>query len=51
MDPLVDEYNHTKTGNINGEVMAKSVLEVRKFIITMSLTLASLFVAFNMLAL
>ncbi len=25
MDPLVDEYNKTKTGGINGAVMQKAV--------------------------
>ena len=49
MDPLVDEYNQTKMGNINGEVMAKSVLEVRKFIVIMTLTSIGLFLVFNIL--
>lgn len=37
MDPLVDEYNKIKTGNINGEVMQKLAAESRKFIIRMTL--------------
>lgn len=47
MDPLVDEYNKTKKGDINGEVMRKAVKDTRKFIVkiclfTFTVLLASL---------
>ena len=37
MDPLVDEYDKLKTGNISGKVMEESVRGVRRFILTMGL--------------
>lgn len=37
MDPLVDEYNKLKTGNICSEVRAKSNKLIRYFIVEISL--------------
>lgn len=42
MDPLVDAYKVTKKGDINGEIMAKSVKDTRIFIVKMGLFTASL---------
>lgn len=42
MDPLVDAYNATKKGDINGEIMIKSVKDTRIFIIKMGLFTALL---------
>lgn len=44
MDPLVNEYNRTKTGNINGAVMQTAIKETRKFIIKLSFVTTTLFV-------
>ena len=43
MDPLVDEYKKTKTGNINSEVYEKSYKETRKFIFRMGIYIFGLF--------
>jgi len=43
MDPLVDEYNKTKKGNINSEVFEKSYKETRKFIFRMGIYILGLF--------
>lgn len=45
MNPLVDEYNMTKTGNINGEVMKRAVKETRKFIIKLAMVTTPLYIA------
>jgi hypothetical protein len=37
MDPLVDEYNKLKTGNIDSEVRAKANKLIREFIIEISI--------------
>ncbi len=42
MDPLVDEYNQLKTGNINGETRAKANHLIRTFIIQISLASVAL---------
>ena len=42
MDPLVDEYNKTKKGDISGLVMQKAVEDTRKFIIKISIFTTSL---------
>ncbi len=42
MDPLVDEYNKLKFGNINSEVRANANKLIRMFIIEISLASAVL---------
>lgn len=37
MDPLVDEYNVVKKGDINSGVMQRAVAETRKFIVRLGL--------------
>lgn len=44
MDPLVNEYNRTKTCNINGAVMQTAIKETRKFIIKLSFITTVMFV-------
>jgi hypothetical protein len=44
MDPLVDEYNKTKCGNICGDVMKKAVKETRKFIIVLGIFTTSMYI-------
>lgn len=43
MNPLVDEYNRTKIGDIDGEVMKLAVKETRKFIIKLGLVTTGMF--------
>lgn len=43
MDPLVDEYNRTKVGNVDGEIMKKAVFLTKKFIIKMGIYTTCLF--------
>lgn len=44
MNPLVDKYNITKYGNINGEAMKLAVKETRKFIIKLALVTTPMFI-------
>ena len=44
MDPLVDEYEKIKTGNVKGQVMEESIKGVRRFILTMAVYTFGLFV-------
>lgn len=43
MDPLVDEYNKTKKGDINGKVMSTAVQLTQKFVIQVAIVTTSLY--------